>query len=247
MKKRYIFILVVIVLAIIILAAINYYLGQKKATDQQGEISNETQTNADFPIPPGVDMAEFSANSQAELSEQINSYIDSQVDSKLPSGKENGLKDVRFKDSIGRSVTLNNFQQAVGINIDKQLEPFLKQDDYNFIVCSGKKGENNYGLILNIRLLAKDEEHPDVKKTLASWEPSMLLSLNKILFRDVSINESDLSKKISFKSGKYRYAEINLENGKRININYVWVDDYIVFATSLECTDEIYNYVYGAD
>jgi hypothetical protein len=247
MKKRYVIILIIIFLAIIILAIVNYLQKQNKTADQQTNKTDETQTDINLPVLSGINKAEFSANSQGDLSKQIKSYIDSQISGAPSSGEESGPRDIRFKDSNGNAVTLKNFQQAVGIKVDGQLEKFLKEDDYNFLVCSSKGEEKSYGLLLNIRLLTKEEEHPDVKKILANWEPSMLQNLSKILFRDASFSESDLSKKMDFKSGKYRYAELTLESGEKINLNYVWVDDYVIFATSLECTDEIYNYVYGSD
>jgi hypothetical protein len=245
MKKKYTIILIVIFLAIIILAVVSY-LQEKKKSDQQAETTNENQANISLPPPQGIDKAEFSANSQSNLSDQVGSFLDKQIDSSpLPSGL-NELRDIKFKDSAGNPLSLVDFEQAVGIKIDGQLEKFLKNDDYNFIVCPETNGKKSYGLVLNIRLLTKGEVYPDVNTLLASWEPSMLGNLKNLLYRDIDFSDSDLSININFRDGKYRFAEITLENGNKINLNYTWVDDYVLFATSLECTDEIYNYVYGA-
>ncbi|MFA5926180.1 MAG: hypothetical protein WC831_04555 [Parcubacteria group bacterium] len=247
MKKRYIIILIVIVSAIIILAAINFFKEQNKKTSQQTEESSESQAGDGLPDLPGIDRKEFTAGGQNSLSEQIDSYVDSQTESRPSSGENKELKDIQFKDKEGNPIPLNDFEKAVGIKVDDQLQKYLKSGDYSFMVCSGKDGEENHGLLLNIRLLSKEETFPDVIKILSRWEPSMLSDLSGILFKNASLGESDLSKKMEFKDGKYRYAELTLENGKKISLNYVWVDDYVIFATSLECTDEIYDYVYGAD
>ncbi len=142
----------------------------------------------------------------------------------------------------GQVVALDDFAKSVNLNIYTQLKELLMSFRYNLLSCN-IQGKISRGVVFRVKLLPGYSGNLSRDETafLKSWEKTMLRDTRPVVFPNVAFGEEQLNQPLSFKKGKYNYAEVNLPNGEKGSLNYAPVGDYIVISDSPACMDEVIN------
>lgn len=161
--------------------------------------------------------------------------------------KESAIQDkvqeAYFLNDKNQSPALDDFSSAMDLNVPNNLKELLDQERYQIFYCTNEETAKEFGFIVNIRRFSQNEAidymtlDRRIKNNLADWEKTMLNDLHGVLFPKVDFNKDQLNQNVSFRNGKYRYAEVTLPDETRSSINYGNFGGPIVFSTSLECMD----------
>lgn len=172
-----------------------------------------------------------SPNDKKDLAEKISESL-----------KESDYPDqvnwVSYATSDNKQVSLSDFSKAAKIRIDPRFDGLLDEYNYDRVICKNSSGGLDYGLVINNKIF---DSRPNLKQDelaiLKSLEPYLLRDFHKILFPNVPLSEEHINQKLTFKDGKYRYAEVSLPDNKKAALDYHLLVDSIIFTNSLECMD----------
>jgi hypothetical protein len=248
-KKNIIFIVIVtcILVLTVILYIYNNYSTKKSPATQ------DPSPNTNTGIPTGNINNNITDPNGVSTSQDLrtNTYYwkaDSELQPDLKKTIDESLKNKTFEEEVnwesyatksGKQITLNDFTNAIGIKIEPKLNTLLDQYNYDRIICKNSSGGFDYGFVLNNKIFNNQPTlKQDETKILKAWEQTMFKDLYNVLYPDTLISEKDLNQTLTFKNGKYRYAEITLSDDKILTLNYNILVDSIVFANSLECLDK---------
>ena len=142
----------------------------------------------------------------------------------------------------GKIILLDQFSSSVGLAVNNNLKKVLDKRNYDTFFCAEGGSGRSFGLMLNEKLLPTYPHlHADVVSWMKEWESSIFKDTHTVLLPNVDFNPAELDQKLNFKEGKYRYAEINLPDGRKSSINYQIIGDSIIISTSVACLDKASN------
>jgi|GEM_PF-1319597 len=237
MSSKRIFIAVGIIVIISVLVTMLYILSQKKETIPQG--SAQSQESA---VPAALPSKTESSNSQENVEKARKIFENTVRETISDETKEEGSRKVDFKDQKGNLISLSDFESALGVKINPKIKDYLN-NGYQVFYCPGAGGKKEFGAYLEYdpEKIYRGFSY-DVLDILKSWESTIFPDLHTVLYPDINFGKEDLSQKIEFRDGKYRYAEVNLPDGKNGFIQYKAIEGGIIIAATLLCLDNTYQY-----
>lgn len=174
------------------------------------------------------------ANDQAEVRASVQKFM-------AEAGQPNAMprKWTQFFNADKSVLPLSKMSSSAGMTIKKELFPIIDDYDYELFYCS-EKDAADHGFHLTVKHVPGYPEDTLVAagKMMKQWEGTILSDTHNILFPGVPFNEEELKKPLSFKDGKWRFADILLPGGKKSSINYGLVGNYIVITSSLDCMNK---------
>lgn len=242
MSFKKIFIATGIVVIIAVSAIILYLSSQKKETVSQDPAQNkESAIPADLPSETESSVSQENVEKAQKIFENITQET---ISDKT---KKEGSKRVDFKNQKGNSISLSDFEKALGIEVHPKLQEYL-DDGYQIFYCPGPGEKKEFGVFLeyNMEKIYVGFTY-DVLDTMKGWENTILPDLHPVLFPNIDFSEDGLNQKIEFRKGKYRYAELNLPGGEKGSINYDAIEYGIIIAASPSCLDMVYQYYEAED
>ena len=250
-KFRKIGIIVVVVLALIIVTLYFISPATKKSQIQDSEnqtavnLPNENQQANKYASSPAMDIRDNilrvdSINDVSQIKNKYNEYVSQDYkDSRYY--EIDGISDAFAPgDKDANLVPMDTFLNSIDANINPKVKDVAGKNYYGLFYCINEKKQKEYGVVLDL----SDKDSARAKSNfsgagdaMSAWEPFILKDLHGILFPANKLNETEIDQTLLFKDGKYRYAEVNLSNGKS-SINYNVVGDplnLIIIATSQDC------------
>jgi hypothetical protein len=146
-----------------------------------------------------------------------------------------------------KSISLEDFSQAVELNVNLELKKLLNQGKFDLFSCPSSMGfDKNVGIVMDIKLLPnyKGNLYADEVKIMKNWEKTLFQDIRTILFPNSVFSSDLLSQEIKFTDGNYRFAKINLPEGRSGSINYEIVDDFVVISNSQICLEKAKNQLF---
>jgi len=261
MNKK--FIILIVLSACLMLIALVLMLLPKNNTSQQQPASTQPNSfsNSSSPISGSQNVTGNVPNKyptpvvKQEMT-QPDTNIEPVTDATDKSQIQNGYnkfssstpESFKWTDFVGpnrKSINLNDFSQAVGLKINPGLTNLLDTSKFDLFSCPASDGIKNFGIALNFKLLPdyKGDLYKDELSIMSRWEPTLFQDTKTIIFPNINFSPQQLTQKLIFTNGQYRYAEISLPDNKKSSINYEIIDDYVVIANSPDClkkaSDEI--------
>ena len=234
--KKFIFIFVILlVITAIILSILVWYKQTKSNSVEQSAAEQEALIP---PLPEGSKRIELqNVRDKEEIRTAFRQFV-------KDSATQGEIREAYFVNDTNQLATLDDFSSAIDLNLPNNLKELLDQERYQVFSCMNEEKTKEFGFAINIRRFSQDEAidymtlDRKIKNGLADWEKAVLNDLHAMLFPQADFDKDQLNQKVSFKSGKYRYAEIILPDGTHSSINYGDFGGPIVFITSLECMDK---------
>jgi hypothetical protein len=150
-----------------------------------------------------------------------------------------GIERIRLRNKDGVALPLDNFETAVGMQVNPQLKQFLDSSNYEVFYCPGNDNGKNFGIFLGYDIgKAYGNLYPDTLTWMKDWEKSILKDLHSVLFPNINFSESDLSQKLDFRNGKFRFSSVQLPDGQSSSINYAVIGDGILASSSPACLEK---------
>lgn len=155
-----------------------------------------------------------------------------------------GFQPIEYKDKNSQTIPLGDFIKATGIKINTNIQNLLRENDYFTFRCPKSPNNFEYGVVFHVKLIESNKNLPfDEERWMKEWEKTMFRDTYKIIFPNLSFNDSELNQEIIFRDGKYRFAEVILPDKTKSSINYGIIGDYVVISNSKDCLDKISSYV----
>jgi len=249
-KKTIITIIIVVVILIAISAGLVLYSSRvqnsqnsmPEQTSNINAISNKTPN-----LPTGSSenkaMQVEDVNNSNQVKNSYNNYV-GQDYTNLRYVEQDGISEPYTPaDKNVNLVPLDSFLSSIGANINSKVKSIAGKNYYGLFYCINEKKQKEYGLALD--LSDKDptkakENFDSAGDAMVTWEPYILKDMHNILFPSNGSDKLDINQTLTFKDGKYRYAEINLPDGKS-SINYKVIGsplNMIIITTSQNCLDK---------
>ena len=240
-KKTYTIIAIILIIAVVsVLLALNYPNVDNNEKNMVGEDQAGNLPN----LPVEISQVEVLRVEDINDANQIkNSYDDfvSQDYKNFRHYEKDGISNLYSpSDKDINLVPIDTFLRSIGANINSNVKSIAGESYYGLFYCINetKQKEHGIALDLNNKDSAKTKSNFDsAGDAMVAWEPYLLKDMRNILFPSDKLSETDISQSLSFKDGKYRYAEVNFPSGKN-SINYKVVGDplnLIIIATSQDC------------
>jgi hypothetical protein len=239
-KKTYI-IIAVILLVIVVVAIVVLALNSPKVKNDEKKTTNEEQvSNLPTDIPKIDVLRVDNIDNSTQIKNSYDSYA-SQDYEKFKYYEADGISDVFApSDKDANLIPIETFLNSIDANINPKIKSIIEANYYGLFYCINEKKQKEYGIALDLN----DKDPVKTKNNFDSagdamsvWELYLLKDMQNVLFPADKLNEAELNQSLFFKDGKYRYAEVNLPNGKS-SINYKVVGDslnLIIIATSQDC------------
>lgn len=240
-KKTYI--IIAIILSIIVVSVI-LVLNYSNLNNNKKNIVGEEQSGnlPNLPIEtPKIDVMRVdNIDDSVQIKNSYDSYV-SQDYKKFKYYEADGISEVFSpSDKNVNLVPIDTFLNSIDANINPKVKDVSGKNYYGLFYCINEKKHKEYGITLDLN----DKDSVKTKNNLknagsamAAWEPYLLKDMHNILFPSDKLSDTGISQLLSFKDGKYRYAEVNLLNEKS-SINYKVVGDslnLIIISTSQNC------------
>lgn len=243
----------IVLAALVVMVGVLYVLffNSKKAVIQN--TNNQTvpslpdedqQANKDASLP--------ATNARDTILRVDNIKDTSQIKNKYNDYINQNYKDFRYYEADGISdvfapsdkdanlVSMDTFLNSIDANINPKVKDVAGKNYYGLFYCINEKKQKEYGIVLDLndKDPAKTKSNFDsAQEAMITWEPYLLKDAHNIFFPSEKLGEQDVNQSLLFKDGKYRYAEVDLPNGKS-SINYKVVGDplnLIIVSTSQNC------------
>ena len=179
------------------------------------------------------------ANNSAEIRKGFKDLIN-QIDG------DNSYKPIPkwtiITDNNNHQVPIDNLTSAVGSSIPNNIFDLIDKNYYEFASCVGEKGEKSLGLILKGKVVEgyQPDLFQNMKEYEQDWELTLFHDTRAILFPNYdSIKLDELNSEVAFKDGKYRYADINLPDGKKGILSHAIVGGMFIISNSVDCMDKM--------
>jgi len=230
--KKTLFILAVIFVLVLIVLVI---LFKKSSPEPQtGSMETTTSTVKQDTKSEGQNInktpnAASSTTSVAAIKDAFNKFASS-----TPS---NAIEFVNLTDSNKKNISLQEFSQAINLNINPQIKQLLDLNKFDLFACPPNNGNKEIGLVIEIRLLSdyQGNLYSDEISYMKNWEKTMFNDTRSVLFPDINFTPELLKQNIVFKDGKHRYAQIVLPGNTAGFLEYELVDDFVVISNSSNC------------
>src|SRR4030042_347801 len=243
MRKKNIIIILLTVLAIIAIV----YLAISVSREKKIEKSTEVEIGS---LPIGESRKSIlsieNTSNPVEINDSYGQYVEQDV-SNFPSYEKEGIStDYPPSDKSGKLIDLDSFFGSVNAKINPKVRSLVGSNYYGLFYCVNEKNKKEYGVAFDV-----GEEDPnklkkysdEAKNYMRLWEPYLLKDLRAILFPKPDLSEEYLNQKLVFNDGKYRFASVNLPDGKS-SISYAIKDspiNRIYVTTSQECMEKALN------
>ncbi|MFA5777691.1 MAG: hypothetical protein WC906_04595 [Parcubacteria group bacterium] len=232
-------------------AAIFYYFYfQGNQASQTSNATGKSQNKLELKTPIAVsNNIENSSNNfyyvqDLKNSEEIKKAFNEYTNNKSSLAQNKQLSWNRIANKEKEEVSLDDLSVAVGFKINDKISTLFNKNEYDLIICSPENSSQSYGIVLEVDLF---NNYPDLYQDevnfMKTWEGSMLSDLHEVLFPGVNFSQSELDKKLEFKDGRYRYAEVKAGG----SMYYEIIDDYIIISSSALCVDKTSLEIFGSD
>lgn len=234
--------ILLIILAIVVLLVIGlYFFIQKKPSQTITAPDNAPNQQSETPVSPSTSQSTITVpagTSDEDIQKAFANFASQE--------SAEPLRWSKFNDSKNQPISLDEFANAVGINLKPQLKMILDVNDYELFACNDG-GMANHGVFMNIRLLPdyNGNLYQDEVKFMRLWENSLFQDTAKIIFPNFNFTRDQLQQSITFKDGAYRYADVILPDNTSGSINYNLVDDYVIISSSKDCLEKASEYVFS--
>lgn len=235
-------IIAITVLLFFAVFAVLYLLNSAKKKNVSQSVK-QTQSQGYMPNLPGENLIKIA---DSKRSDEIKSAIGNfSVGQQITSAGSTDVRELRLVDKENQPVSLENFQEALGLNINSAVEGMVDGNFYSLISCLRNNGGYDLGIMLNIKHFGQSEKVnystllDQINEAMKGWEKTILKDLHPFLFPQEKFSESQLNQELVFREGKYRYANIILPSGWKSSINYQIFGDPVVITTSPECLNKV--------
>jgi hypothetical protein len=241
MKRKYIFILAIALFVVIAIVVISLAMRSSVTKNTNTQTANSEQVVA---LPTDIDQRKDTYVEDINDSDQIkNSYgkYVSQDYKKFKYYEADGISDPYApSDKDANLVPIETFLSSTDANINPKVKSIVGINYYSLFYCINSEKQKEYGTALDIgnRDVAQAQKnYQNAGNYMRQWEPYMLKDLHNILFPSIAMSENNLNQAVTFKDGQYRFAEVDLPDGKS-SINYNVTGSplgLIIITSSQEC------------
>jgi len=158
-------------------------------------------------------------------------------------------QDYPLSDKEGKLVDLDLFLKSVDAKINPKLRAFIGSNYYGFFYCINQNKQKEYGAVFDTGKndpSKTDSQHKEAVDDMRLWEPYILKDFHNVLFPGINLDEKYLNQQLSFRDGKFRYAEIDFPTGKK-SISYTVKEApsrRIYISISQECVEKALEYLF---
>lgn len=236
-------IIIIIAISVVVYFGFNHFFNFKWSnpdmkTDAPSAISaNDTIVVGDrrLDLQTKIDNANNSEEIRKGFKELIN-----QID------KDSSYKPIPkwtiITDNNNRQVPIDDLTSAIGSSIPNNILDIIDKNYYEFASCVGEKGEKSLGMMLKGKVVEgyQPDLFQNMKKYEQDWESTLFHDTRAILFPNYDSNKlNELNPGVAFKNGKYRYADINLPDGKKSILSHALIGGMFVISNSVDCMDKM--------